>query len=1037
MNTFINAASPNNLKGGFNYYLSEGYYFGAAGFSNGFSYICTLKSYSAYVANNNSKWGFPKHIAHEFGHIFEIQHTYNQGIGGGQAICDQNNIDYISDIYTLTNPCPHNAGWTCDATLSTNTCTNNIMGGTSGSGYYSPKQAGIMNRALSMSYASIYVHEDTYSQFSKEITSNETWDFAIRVYQDIIVKAGNTLTIKCRVYMPPLAKIIVEPNAKLLIDGGIITNPINSNKYWQGIEVWGTYNQSQVPHANGLSIYQGEIEVINGGTIQNAVNAIRAIKTNAVGNFDWTKTGGIVNLNGAIFKNNNYDVWIGGYRNTLPSTGKVIRNYSNIVNSTFIKDDNMLPGYYGYACVGLVDVGPLMIRGNKFKNLKTGLSTIERGYGIIGYDVSINMTDYCPSTGLTHINLSQSMANSITPCTGAETNYFEGLYYGVNITNAAGLPNTSINIDNAEFNNVYHGVYLNATKYPVVTNCDFTIPSSDPEAGTDPNLYDAYGLYLDGCDGYRIEENHFNKMDSQQGIRGIVVNNSGGNNNEVYKNYLNNIGYSLQAQKNNRGNGTGLGLYCNEMTNSGYDIVALNQGIAAEQKIFDVNTSSSHFAAGNIFTSCTGNNYQNYYNLSSGSILYYPDANNIPQCRYNVNLVSASPLSRSCPSKLSNPLSVSLSKVSISNVALNSATTILNIWKDGGNANLDNVVETTEPWDVYVQFNNLISTSPYLSDEVLMATITNPSFNSLMIKLVMIANPQCTRNQEIMDALNNRDPQMPQSYIDEILAGESIVSQLELLEANAASCKHELDVNANDAKRYYQMDLDEGEDVLSAYTSFLNSLNNFESRIDLAALYCSNANYELMNSTLNAITSNFQLSEEQLLCLNNWQTYFTIAQGINEATCKHGSLNDAQVTELTTIANDENSSVAPYALGLLKKNNSNLGYVEPIEPVTVNSAKISHNNNTTASSISTQSIKLYPNPASDYIAIEYKLDNAYNKLVLQIADPTGRILLTQDLKGGNNEELINISTLKPGIYNATVIGDGKVISTHKLTILNK
>jgi len=560
MNTFINNTSPNNLKGGFNYYLTEGYYYGAAGFSNGF-YICTLKSYSAYVANNGSKWGAPKHIAHEFGHVFNIRHTYNQGIGGGQAICDPNNIDYISDIYTSTNPCPHDAGWTCDCYSSSNTCTNNIMGGSSGSGYYSPMQAGIMNRTLSMDLASMFVHEDTYSSIPKEITTDELWDFSIRLYQDLVIKSGNTLTIKCNVYMPPLAKIIVEPNAKLIIDGGTITNPMNSDKFWQGIEVWGNSNQSQIPHTNGISDYQGEVEVINGGTIENAINAIAAIKHNPDGSKDWSKAGGIVILNGANFKNNNYDVWIGGYHNFLPSTGREINNYSKIIDCDFENNDDMFPDYNGYAFVGLWDVGSIMIKGNTFKNLKTGQATEEKGIGILVWSSTVNISDYCPSTGTSYVNLSQSQALSNTPCTNAERNYFEGLYYGIRSLTSNTAGNSIVHIDRAEFNNVYHGIHLLNTDYAVVTRCDFDISNTDPAAASSSTLYDAYGIYLDGCDAYRIEENTFDKYNAQQGIRGIVVDNSGINNNEIYKNYLNDMGYAIVAQDTNTYTTTGLGIF--------------------------------------------------------------------------------------------------------------------------------------------------------------------------------------------------------------------------------------------------------------------------------------------------------------------------------------------------------------------------------------------------------------------------------------------------------------------------------------------
>jgi hypothetical protein len=136
---------------------------------------------------------------------------------------------------------------------------------------------------------------------------------------------------------------------------------------------------------------------------------------------------------------------------------------------------------------------------------------------------------------------------------------------------------------------------------------------------------------------------------------------------------------------------------------------------------------------------------------------------------------------------------------------LNSAVIILNIWKDGGNIELGEEVATTEPWEAYQQFNELMGTSPYLSDEVLIEIINNPVFSDLMVKLIMIANPQSIRSVEVMVALEHRVPAMPQAYIDDIKASDDgTLSQLEILEANVSSYNHAIDMIGQNIKRNYR-----------------------------------------------------------------------------------------------------------------------------------------------------------------------------------------------------------------------------------------
>jgi hypothetical protein len=43
--------------------------------------------------------------------------------------------------------------------------------------------------------------------------------------------------------------------------------------------------------------------------------------------------------------------------------------------------------------------------------------------------------------------------------------------------------------------------------------------------------------------------------------------------------------------------------------------------------------------------------------------------------------------------------------------------------------------------------------------------------------------------------------------------------------------------------------------------------------------------------------------------------------------------------------------------------------------------------------------------------------------------------MKQDIKGGNNEELINISNLKANIYTVMLYTDGEHIAVEKITVI--
>lgn len=108
-----------------------------------------------------------------------------------------------------------------------------------------------IHRALSLKTPRKYVDKCPYSEVPIEIKNdeeglpiNEVWNMDFRVYNDVIVRSGNTLTITCKVSFPEQAQLLIEPGATLILNGGTLTGSCNM---WKGIKLMGLSNKLQGP----------------------------------------------------------------------------------------------------------------------------------------------------------------------------------------------------------------------------------------------------------------------------------------------------------------------------------------------------------------------------------------------------------------------------------------------------------------------------------------------------------------------------------------------------------------------------------------------------------------------------------------------------------------------------------------------------------------------------------------------------------------------------------------------------------------------
>ncbi|MCL2311691.1 MAG: hypothetical protein FWC41_04275, partial [Firmicutes bacterium] len=238
--------------------------------------------------HESNDWIYGMLLAHEFAHNLDLKHTYCGG-GASAVICNNhcsincsvnsapcNDDEYLSDIFgTCPGTYPHIAIWANpdDPTIpNAEKITNNVVGGSMSQLYISPMQAGQMHRTLALKSTRKYVKEDCYSQIPLTITTNEEWNFNLKLYRDVVVSSGVVLTISGVFEQPSNGKIIVDqgatllvtgtlnlganniitiqPGGKLIVDGGKITNAC-PDKVWYGIFLSGNINLPQTAQNQG------------------------------------------------------------------------------------------------------------------------------------------------------------------------------------------------------------------------------------------------------------------------------------------------------------------------------------------------------------------------------------------------------------------------------------------------------------------------------------------------------------------------------------------------------------------------------------------------------------------------------------------------------------------------------------------------------------------------------------------------------------------------------------------------------------------
>jgi len=293
-----------------------------------------------------------------------------------------------------------------------------------------------------------------YDKFSYTATQSATWTATSNplnngtgsvayIKDELFIPDGISITIVgMTIYFSDLAKVIVENGSGSYSTGGRLTldnttftlDPkCDAEHLWNGVEVWGTTNQSQL-----LGKYHGRLTLENNSEISYAGNAVTLWKY-----LDYTKSGGVIYCTNSTFKNNRRSIEFISYQNFHPTTLAPMNNISSINFTDFYVDDDYIDvGSEFYAHATLWNVDGVRFRACNFENRQSSpvlLGTEFRNMGIHSIDAGYEVLQQCSVFSL------PCLPQNLLPSS------FQDLYLGIYATGTGFF--SSVSASNSVFEN--------------------------------------------------------------------------------------------------------------------------------------------------------------------------------------------------------------------------------------------------------------------------------------------------------------------------------------------------------------------------------------------------------------------------------------------------------------------------------------------------------------------------------------------------------------------------------------------------------
>lgn len=930
--------------------------------------------------------------------------------------CCTINTVFTKDNYTATssNPAPFNT------TVQTWTPTSNPFGGTTAT----PVATVTIRNTLTIP-----------AGFTIKIIGM-TFQFAPRISNQPNQTPGGNVIVERKI-------IPATKGGTLILDNSTFTSyDACGGGMWEGIQVRGYGGNSPLTQGTTYNnSAQGWLIVQNNSVIANAFVGAIAVKYAtsfpAAITYDVMYAGGVIQAVNSTFENNQTAVSFMPFSEpTNPLRNKSYFTKCNFLTTALKLNDNAAL-FRNF--VIMFGTNGIVFKGNNFENsrpVQSNQDITDNGIGIFSFNAGFSVVPFCITFN----------------CSGFTKNTFKNLGYGIQtwLTNSL----TPVKIDQTDFTGNFRGVLLNYANYSSIINNSFKVLKYNSQQ----TFGASYGLYLNNCTGYQVEANDFAYSTGipnpppPDGTYGIIVSNSGANNNLIYRNTFHQIYIGCQAQRvncyidpnyattGNPPNDHGLKFKCNLFDPNaidGYDIVEPNGCMDYHQGYF--NPSNPSASANNSFSQRNDGIHWDYYldpqtitpdpytglpfGVAPINYVYPTGASYIPVV-YTTNKVglTSSGVAPSCLSQITGCAYCPQNAIAS---AMQQKNYLLGLIDSEQTAYLISSINSSMASG---QLRNLLlASSPYLSDAVLIALVNNTSLPNEIVKDVLVANSRL--RPAVMAAIQNRSPQFSNEIMNNINAAQIGISPMDILLGQISEAQNTRDLAIDELIRGYLYDttltngLDSVQLALKLYGVTL------EEKCMLAAAQVTAKDYVGATLTLDTIRilnggtldNSCKLLELLIRLEQSPKSYFSIKA---DSTFASDSVAVSQMASNELVEAYVGAQAIMKAIFLVS-------FQEPIDPVPHNSLRI-------AQPVTDASIpelgKIYPNPNNGTMSFSYELPIA-SKGMLVLYDISGRQVDRFILKEGQNIEQISEEQLESGIYFFQYLVNGERINSGRIAIV--
>lgn len=877
------------------------------------------------------------------------------------------------------------------------------------------------------------------------------------VYVDftITIPAGSNLTIEDMIfYFTPGNKFIVErgngssagANVNILRTKLTVDDRCDQEAMWGGVEVHGYQNENQFPMTNSK---QGKFFMRDNSTIEHAYRGIAATRiiNSTIYPFrpvsvDNNYVGGLVRATDSDFLNNQRDVEIQTYIPPNNVNNGAIFRRSNFITDGLLKDTGVLPDVH----ILLNGVEGVRFRGINVHNITPeDYQFDQRGRGVIALTSRFSIEPDC---------LGFAACNETNPSFVPST--FSNLTFGVGAASFNSARTFVIN--RARFINNYYGITAyNIDNERITRNHFEVLPTATPNANVD-----SYGVYLGGCDGYIVEENFLTKYNDPAvsaigNTYGIVVDNSGEEPNEIYNNDFTELLVGLQGQRINgfetatSPDGVeiikGLEFKCNNFFGNIYeaDMNVTSGRIRRQQgQCFSSTVDADRAPAGNKLSSSEFTLYNDFgvsvNPIVDQEIAYAHHFNSAPYItelvRFSTDQINVNPCFnndgtprlydpiKSCPSQLAPEggiIGVPIDNFVTIRGKLDSMQMVINDLInniDGGNKQeLLDVILTGSNEDVLTA---LLSASPYLSDEVLLAYIASNPPSGHLAQVISANSPLSDQVMSVLEEI--KIPKGIQNQIDAEQFGTSERTILNEI-INFESDKRHKYLNRSISLILADSTLINPADTVAKILKFEEGRTRKVQRCD--ALICAGQEAEFMQEA-NDFDNLYSNNITQVALRDNDVRHYEL------------DLTDTTNTDLIAFLEATESDLSDQRAAARARTMLDIifrqfqpGIVEKL--VLGVGGKSVLTNNDEASVMETTKVNLYPNPTNgEYVTLLFIEQLPVNPTVT-VYSLTGVEMSRTTFK--TNEQLsLGVKGLNTGLYIISIESNGELVDNLKLII---